>query len=69
MMTTFLHGYAYRAALELHCLLLVSALITSLYRTASGRAGDADGLWCGRSAGLDAKMAAMKHILARPQLA
>jgi ABC-type multidrug transport system fused ATPase/permease subunit len=61
-MTTFFRTYAPGMPLDYLMWLLILWLLTSLYRTFSGRAGTLLGFRVGESMGLDAKMAAMRHI-------
>ena len=63
-MTTFFTGYATGQPLDYIIWLLVLWLLTSLYRTASGRIGTLMGYGVAESAGLDARMAAMRHLFA-----
>ncbi len=64
MMTTFFTIYVIGRPLDYLVWLLVLWLLTSLYRTFSGRAGILLGYRVAESVGLDAKMAAMKHMFA-----
>ena len=63
-MTTFFTKYRTGQPLDYLMWLLVLWLLTSLYRTFSGRAGTLLGFKAGESVGLDAKVAAMRHIFA-----
>jgi ATP-binding cassette subfamily B protein len=62
LMTTFFTTYKVGGPLDYIVWLLVVWLVTSIYRTAAGRSGTLTGFQAAESIGLDAKVAAMRHI-------